>query len=198
MSLLLPISLVAEHVYCRRGAWLAYASGQFQANEFTVEGELLHARVHAGGRATSGGKRQWRRVPVGSSRLGVVGYADLVEEAGGALYVVEYKRGPVRERRSDMVQVCLEALCLAEMTGRPVPEGRIFYAASRRRVSVPTSGELAAEARAAVHNFRADLSDSRPPFAHPGPRCFGCSHRPACLVDGHAALRAFRWEEWIR
>lgn len=189
---------MAEYVYCRRGAWLGYAAGQFQANEFTVEGELLHARVHAGGRAASGGKRQWRRVPVASSRLGVAGYADLVEEVGGALYVVEYKRGSVGERRSDMVQVCLEAMCLAEMTGRPVPEARIFYAASRRRVGVPITPSLEGEARAAVHNFRADLSDPRPPFAHPGPRCFGCSHRSACLVDGQAALRAFRWEDWIR
>jgi CRISPR/Cas system-associated exonuclease Cas4 (RecB family) len=32
-----------------------------------------------------------------------------------------------------MIQVCLQALCLEEMTGRDVPQGVIFYAASRRR-----------------------------------------------------------------
>lgn len=45
----LPISLVAEYVFCPRGAWLAHVAGAFQSNEFTVEGELLHTRVHAGG-----------------------------------------------------------------------------------------------------------------------------------------------------
>ncbi len=197
MSELLPISLVAEWVYCRRGAWLAHAAGAFQANEFTVDGELLHARVHSGGGGWERGRRQWRRVPVGSRRLGVVGYADLVEEGERGLVVVEYKRGPVREREGDRVQVALQALCLAEMTGRPVPEARIYYAGSRRRVVVPITADLEAKARAAVQGLREDLADPRPPSGRPGPRCAGCSHQGACLVAADGALRGFRWREWV-
>ncbi len=194
----LPISLVAEHVFCPRGAWLAHVAGAFQANEFTVEGELLHTRVHAGGSSERGGKRQWRKVPLGSLRLGVAGYADLVEDAGQHLVVVEYKRGTVRERRSDMIQVCLQALCLEEMTGRDVPQGVIFYAASRRRIAVSLDPSLRAEARNAVHALREDLAQRTPPKAEQGPRCRGCALSVACLAGIDERLRHFDWREWIR
>lgn len=198
MSELLPISLVAEWVYCRRGAWLAHAAGVFQANEFTVDGELLHARVHSGGEGRERGRRQWRRVPVGSHRLGVVGYADVVEETESGLVVVEYKRGVVRERESDRVQVALQALCLEEMTRRPVPEGRIYYAGSRRRVVVPITAALEAQARTAIQALREDLAEARPPSGRPGPRCRGCAQEGACLVALEAPLRGFDWRSWVR
>lgn len=198
MSELLPISLVAEWVYCRRGAWLAHAAGAFQANEFTVDGELLHARVHSGGTSRDRSRRQWRWVPVGSHRLGVVGYADLVEETEAGLVVVEYKRGQVRERTSDHVQVALQALCLSEMTRRPVPEGRIYYMGSRRRVVVPITPDLEAQARAAIQALREDLAEARPPSGRPGPRCHGCAQEGACLVAVDAPLRAFDWRGWVR
>lgn len=135
---------------------------------------------------------------MGSRRLGVVGYADLVEETESGLVVVEYKRGAERERESDRVQVALQALCLEEMTRRPVPEGRIYYAGSRRRLVVPLTRGLAAQARAAVRGLREDLAVGRPPAGRPGPRCRGCAHEGACLVALEAPLRAFDWRSWVR
>ncbi len=194
----LPISLVAEHAFCPRAAWLAHVAGTFQANEFTVEGELLHARIHTAGTSQQRGKRQWRRVAVASHRLGVAGYADLVEDTGDHLVVVEYKRGQVRERRSDMIQVCLQALCLEEMTRRAVPYGEIFYAASRRRVAVPLDPPLRGEARNAVQALREDLAEPILPKAEQGPRCRGCALSASCLPGADDQLRAFNWKEWVR
>ena len=40
------------------------------------------------------------------------------------------------------VQLCAQALCLEEMTGRLVPEGALFYAETKRRVVVSFDAEL--------------------------------------------------------
>ena len=60
MSELLPISLVAEYVYCPRSAWLFHNEGTFKANEFTVDGELVHRRVHTAGTQQREGRKQFR------------------------------------------------------------------------------------------------------------------------------------------
>ena len=52
---------------------------------------------------------------------------------------------------TDEVQLCAQALCLEEMTGRPVPEGALFYAETKRRLAVPATSRTvgrAGEARA--------------------------------------------------
>jgi len=100
MSEPIPISLVSEYVFCPRAAWFSYAGGAFQPNEFTVEGELLHKRVHTKGTDKRSGFRQWRKVPLYSRRLGLIGYADVVEEVEGIYYLVEHKRGKLRQRTS--------------------------------------------------------------------------------------------------
>ena len=64
MSEPIPISLLSEYVFCPRSAWLSYAAGVFQPNEFTVEGELLHHRVHAHGTDQRRDRRQWRKIPL--------------------------------------------------------------------------------------------------------------------------------------
>ena len=194
----LPISLVAEHAFCPRAAWLAHLAGAFQANEFTVEGELLHARVHGGGTSQQKGKRQWRHVAVGSARLGVTGYVDLVEDTGEHLVVVEHKRGRARERRSDLIQVCLQALCLEEMTRRPVAQGAIFYSGSARRVVVSIDPPLRREARNEVMALRATLAQRAPPPATQGPRCQGCAVSGACLAGADERLQAFNWRYWVK
>ncbi len=188
----LPISLVAEYAFCPRAAWLSFLAGQFQPNEFTVEGALLHRRVHRP--AGSPGKtRRFRKVPVWSQRYGIYGYADLVEEQGPHLVPVEYKRGKARVSWSDRIHVALIALCLKEMVGAPPPLGFLFYFGSRHRVEVPLTPELRRAAVRAVHETRDLLAQSTPPPARPGPHCRGCALQPACL----ASTLPFSWQEWL-
>ena len=85
--------------------------------------------------------RRVTALPLASRRLGLAGVADIVEfhraGDGETPYPVEYKRGKPKLHRADEVQLCAQALCLEEMTGRPVPEGALFYGETRRRVVVP-------------------------------------------------------------
>lgn len=195
MSEPIPISLISEYVFCSRSAWLSYAAGGFRPNEFTVEGELLHRRVHTQGTERREDRRQWRKVPLYSRRLGLIGYADVVEEKGGVYYPIEHKRGRMRQRTSEQVQLCAQALCLEEMLRRPVELGYIYYPGSRRRLEVRITPELRRLTRRALHEVRELIKSPVPPPAEPSPRCNGCAQADACLSYGDAALRSFSWEE---
>lgn len=188
----LPISLVVEYAFCPRAAWLSYVAGQFQHNEFTMEGTLLHRRVHQ--KAGPEGKPQrFRKVAVWSERYGIYGYADLVELRGSALIPVEYKRGKAKVSLSDRIHVALIALCLEEMTGTAVSQGFLFYFGSRRRVEVPMEPGLRGAAVRAIHETRDLVAQSFPPKASRAPRCYGCALSSACLTQ----TAPFTWEEWI-
>ena len=52
---------------------------------------------------------------------------------GEIAFPVEYKRGKPKRHRADEVQLCAQALCLEDMTGRAVPAGALFYAETKRR-----------------------------------------------------------------
>jgi CRISPR-associated exonuclease Cas4 len=104
------------------------------------------------------GLRVERALPVFSDRLGLIGKADVVEFApDGTPYPVEYKHGSRNKKASiaacDDLQLAGQALCLEEMSGRPVPEGALYYATSKRRRAVPITPAL----RAAVENAAAEI-----------------------------------------
>jgi len=193
----LPIGLVAEYVFCPRSAWLAYAAGAFQHNEFTVEGEILHRRVHEKGKGTRSGRRHWRRVPLYSYRLELAGYADLVEEVDGQFFPVEYKRGRLRSSMSDKVQLCLQGLCLEEMLRQPIELGYIYYAGSRRRLEVELVGSLRRLALKSFREVRELLRELHPPPGALAAKCNGCAQRSACM-PGTARQEKFRWEDWLK
>jgi CRISPR-associated exonuclease Cas4 len=189
----LPISLVAECAFCPRAAWLSHAAGQFQPNEFTVEGSLLHRRVHRSS-GPEGKARRWRKLAVWSERYGIYGYADLVEEVPGGVIPVEYKRGKAVPSWSDRIHLALIALCLEEMLRLPVDLGYLYYFGSRRRVEIPISPGLKRAAVSQIQATRELLAQGKPPPAQPAPKCRGCALSPACLAS---FPQGFSWEEWI-
>ncbi len=193
MAELVAIGLLSEYVFCPRSAWLAYAAGLFQPNEFTVEGEFIHRRVHALGHERKDTKKAWRKVLLFSQRLGLVGYADMVEFVDGKFYPVEYKRGKAKQKLSDQVQLCAQALCLEEMTRTAVETGFIYYARSRRRIPVHFDQGLRRLTISTVHRVRDLLGQPVPPPAILAPKCHGCAQYPACLPD--AQIEKIRWEE---
>ena len=143
----IPLSALQHAVYCLRQAALIHLERAWADNRFTAEGEVLHAVADKGGSRKARGLRRVMALPIACKRLGIAGVADLVEfhpaEGGGETpYPVEYKRGKAKLHRADEVQLCAQALCLEEMTGRPVTEGALFYAERKRRVTVPFDAEL--------------------------------------------------------
>ena len=179
-----PISLSAlQHMlYCPRQCALIHNEQQWAENEFTAEGRILHERVDTGLRERRGDVTTARNVPLRSRRLGLVGFADLVEmRSGKPPYPVEYKRGKPKAHRADEVQLCAQAICLEEMLDTSVPEGALFYGQNRRREVVVFDAALRTltedVAKAAQSLIR---SGETPTATYEKRKCSGCSLMQIC------------------
>ena len=150
----------------------------------SVEGRLLHRRVHDAGSSGRGGTRHERGLQLCSRRLGLFGVADVVEFIGGAPpRPVEYKRGRPKPHDADDVQLCAQALCLEEMLSCVVPEGELFYGALRRRLVVPFTEALRAATESAAERLHELVASGRTPPARREPKCDQCSLLAVCLPD---------------
>ena len=136
----IPLSALQHAVYCLRQAALIHLERLWEENRFTAEGHVLHVAADKPGGRRVRGVRRVTALAIGSPRLGIAGVADLVEfheDGGGEVpFPVEYKRGKPKLHRADEVQLCAQALCLEDMTGKAVPVGALFYAETKRRVEV--------------------------------------------------------------
>lgn len=178
----LPISMLNQLEYCERRFWLMYVHGEMEVNAPVLEGIQQHERAHGGGVERDGDTTIRRRVYLWSDRLRVAGFADLVEEQQGELMPVEYKRGRMGRWLNDHIQLCAQAMCLEERTGRPVRQGAIFYWRSRRRVKVPFTPELRSRTEAAVGRaFELLSAGCMPPPLDQRAKCRDCSLEGVCL-----------------
>jgi CRISPR-associated exonuclease Cas4 len=178
----LPISMLNQLLYCERRFWLMYVQGEMTVNAPVLEGIQQHERVHDGGAERDGDTTIRRRVYVWSDELRVCGFADLVEERGGVLRPVEYKRGRMGRWLNDRIQVCAQALCLEERTGQRVEEGEVFYWRSRRRVTVEITSGLRQRTRsAAARAFELLQQGVMPPPIDRRAKCRDCSLEEICL-----------------
>jgi CRISPR-associated exonuclease Cas4 len=182
----IPISALQHAVYCLRQAALIHIERVWEENRLTAEGRVLHNVAHeAAERKGLRGVRRVTALPVACRRLNVAGIADLVEfrtgEDGEIAFPVEYKRGKPKLHRADEVQLCAQALCLEEMTGRPVPEGALFYGETKRRLLVPFDAELRRLTEETAAAFGALVAQGRtPPPVWRASRCRACSLIELC------------------
>lgn len=178
----LPISMLNQLAYCERRFWLMFVQAEMTVNAPVLEGIYQHQRVHEVGTERDGASSLHRRVYLWSDALRVCGFADLVEEQGGRFKPVEYKRGKMGRWLNDHVQLCAQAICLEERTGRRVGEGQIFYWRSRRRVTVEMTPQLRERTRAVVARAFELLGEGRvPPPIDQRAKCHDCSLEEVCL-----------------
>ena len=184
----IPLSAIQHGAYCLRQAALIHLERLWAENRFTAEGDVLHAVADKGGSRKARGVRRVMSLPLASKRLNLTGVADLVEfqpgPEGETAFPVEYKRGKPKLHRADEAQLCAQALCLEEMTGRPVPEGALFYAQTKRRVTVPFDAALRALTEVAVTDLSAVFASraTPPPTPHKS-RCRACSLIDLCRPE---------------
>lgn len=190
----IPISALQHWCYCTRQCGLIHLEQAFEENVHTLRGRAVHSAVDTPGLETRAGVRTERALPLFHDRLGLVGKADAVEfESGGRPYPVEYKHGS-RHKRADLaacddVQLAAQAMCLEAMTGKPVAEGALFYARSRRRRVVPMTPALRAEVEKTAADVRAMLESAiLPPPTADRSRCRECSLKEICQPEAVAGL----------
>lgn len=194
----IPLSALQHALYCLRQCALIHIERAWAENRLTAEGRVLHRAADRPDSRRRRGLRVVTGLVLANRRLGLAGVADAVEfhagRDGEVAFPVEYKRGRPKLHRADEVQLCAQALCLEEMTGRPVPEGALFYGETRRRVIVPFDDELrelTLETTAVVHRLFAE--GRLPPARYEARKCRACSLIEICRprLAGRSA-RTFR------
>ena len=178
----LPISMLNQLEYCVRRFWLMYVHGEMLVNAPVLEGIQQHERAHGGGMEHDEGRTVYRRVYVWSDRLRLSGFADVVETEGESWVPVEYKHGRMGRWLNDHIQLCAQAICLEERTGRPITRGEIFYWSSRRRLRVDITDELRALTEGSVARAFALLEAGETPLPIDNrAKCNDCSLEEICL-----------------
>lgn len=186
---MIPISSLNALEYCPRSFYYQVVQGETLVNEFILEGQLAHKRVHQPGTSvTAEGVIETTRLYLYSETLHLTGFADVVEEWAGILIPVEYKHGYQGNWLNEHLQLCAQAFCLEErQPGKPsIPYGYIYSIASRRRVQVPFTPQLRARTKAAIiQAFNVAALEAPPPplTGKLAARCPPCSLLPLCLPE---------------
>lgn len=175
------ISALEHWSYCPRQCALIHIEQTFDENLYTLRGRAVHERVDEAETEVQEGIRIERSLPLWSKRLGLIGKADVVEFHGETPYPVEYKHGPRREREHDDLQLCAQAMCLEEMTGKEVPCGAIYHHSSRRRREVVFTPALRSHVETATEAIRLMLSSKTLPPPVNDKRCERCSLLESCM-----------------
>jgi CRISPR-associated exonuclease Cas4 len=198
----LPISMLNQLEYCERRFYLMHVMGEMEVNAHVLEGTFRHEKAHTAGEAREGETLIHRRVYVWSDELRIAGFADVVQEspvscldtsredhAGlldqqgkGGLVPVEYKKGRMGKWLNDHIQLCAQALCIAERTGAVTPKGYIFYFGSRHREEVEFTSELRHRTVQSIERAHQIVAAHRlPPPLENYNKCRDCSLEPVCL-----------------
>ena len=191
----LQLSGLQHFAFCRRQWALIHIENQWAENLRTVDGGLVHERVHDQAfRESRGDCVTVRGLAVHSAELGVSGQCDAVEfrrvPSGVPLkgreglwlpYPVEYKRGKPKEHDADELQLCAQAMCLEEMLCCDVTEGALYYAQTRHRAVVPLTPELRGRVRESLGEMHELYRRRHTPKVKPSKACNACSLKDLCL-----------------
>ncbi|WGV28616.1 CRISPR-associated protein Cas4 [Halotia branconii] len=189
----IPIAALNQYAYCPHRCWRMFCAGEFIDNQYTIEGTSLHDRVHTLGEGNRDETWQIRAIWLKSEKYKLIGKSDLIESENGEFYPIEYKRGRKGEWDNDELQVCAQALCLEEMTGRPISTGYIYYAYSHQRQLVEISEQLRQTAINTIEAVQILLFTGAMPKAIKTKRCDGCSLYSHCLPQ--AVEKVGRYQE---
>ena len=192
---LLPARMLNEFTYCPRLFYLEWVQGEFKESADTLDGHRTHRRVEKEGgnlpapdEWTEGLKVKARAVSLSSERAGLTAKLDLLEDDGGKVCPVDYKRGHGPENGAaiwdaDRIQVGVQMLLLRD-SGYPCDRGYVYYAEAKQRTPLDCSSDLErnvlgvatlARETAAWARIPAPLVDS--------PKCPRCSLVGICLPD---------------
>lgn len=181
----LPLSALQHYLYCPRQCALIHVEQQWAESRHTAEGRVLHEQADKPRGERRRGVRTVTALPLAHAGLRLSGIADVVElhdgPDGEQAFPVEYKRGRPKAHRADEVQLCSQALCLEDMLDQPVPQGALFYGATRRRTDVVFDAELRRLTLDTIAATRAMLDAGITPTAeYSARRCDACSLIDLC------------------
>ena len=191
----LQLSGLQHFAFCRRQWALIHIEDQWAENARTVDGKLMHERVHDQAfRESRGDRLTVRGLAVHSAELGISGQCDAVEffkdPSGVPLrdreglwrpYPVEYKRGRPKEHDADELQLCAQAMCLEEMLCCTIQEGALYYGEPRRRTIIAFTPQLRRQVQDSLAEMHRLYQRQYTPKVKPSKSCSACSLKESCL-----------------
>jgi CRISPR-associated exonuclease Cas4 len=197
---LLQLSGLQHLAFCRRQWALIHLEQQWQENQLTTEGAILHERADdAAFREKRLGQLIVRALPLVSYRLGLSGKADVVEfeqvtdhansvklegrRGHWRPFPVEYKRGKPKTSHIDRIQLCAQALCIEEMMGVTINVGAMFYWEVRAREAVAFTDQLRQKVGELATEMHQLFTRGVTPAAEKRPTCRRCSLKDVCLPE---------------
>jgi len=197
-----PLSALQHWQYCPRQCGLIHLEQVF--------GDTLPPRGGAAGQPTTDrrvvkparGSFGERALRLWHAALVLIGKSDVVDFLpDGPPSPVEYKHGS-RHKAADIaacddLQLTAQALCLESMLGKPVHEGALYYASSKRRRVVRITPQLRADVARTAGPGRQMLASGQLPPPLMGEqaarRCKACSLIDRCQPHAtHAGVAAAR------
>lgn len=194
---MIPIRAIQHYAYCPHRWGLNYLEGMWAENAFTVNGNLLHERVHAEKiLSKSSSTMSFGGVSIYSATFGIYGKADLIELAvdsrGTAIEnlpgrylvrLIEYKPTAPKAgeiNAADRLQVYAQYCCVRELFG-PCVRTYMYFADTRRRVALTfDEKDHAYLLRILKEIDTVQKSGSIPPII-PQKGCSGCSMLDICM-----------------
>lgn len=191
----LQLSGIHHFRFCRRRWALVHIEYQWADNFRTIDGNIMHERVHDKEiRESRGDLIIVRGLDIHSPKLGVSGQCDAVEfrrnqngvhlqghEGLWLPYPVEYKRGKPMENNADELQLCAQAMCLEEMLCCDVPDGALYYGEPHRRTVVKFTPELREQVLDCLKEMHELYNRRYTPKVKPTKACNACSLKDLCL-----------------
>ncbi len=206
---LIPVRMLVQYSYCRRLGYLEHVQGEFEHNEYTVDGRLKHRNVDrpagqrrmaeeaaerdggpddrgAGDKKGAGKKSETihsRSMMLSDPELGLVGKLDVLEAEGKKATPVEHKRGTVPDTPERTYLDHRVHVCaqalLLRANGFECDSGTVYYIGSKRRIEVPIDEDLETHTRALIAEFRLDAESETLP-----PPLYDSPKCPGCSLVG--------------
>ena len=182
-DLKIPISSVAEILYCPRNFYYRAVEQAEDYNQHILEGRFQEERREERPVVTRPDRKQYRKIYFESAVYPIAGILDVVEEKAEELYPVEFKKGSLRNNLNDEVQVCCQALLLEEYLNKEITHGYIFYVESASRRVVQINEDLRELTIKTINQAKEIINDQILPLPVNDQRCNGCSLVERCLPE---------------
>ena len=176
----LPVSAVAEVLYCPRNFYYRVIEGIDDTNAHMLEGKLQEEKREQRQKITRDACIQVRSVKVASESLKLLGVVDCLEEKN-AFYPVEYKKGLMKNSLSDDVQLCAQAMILEEKLNCVIEKGYIYYVGSCNRREVLFHEDLRVLVENTVNKAMTIIETGEMPLPVADHRCNGCALENRCM-----------------
>lgn len=191
----LMLSGIQHFGFCKRQWALIHIEQQWAENYRTVDGSIIHNRVHdKNQREKRGDIIVVRGMAVSSAYLGISGECDAVEckrsPKGVSLFgredtytvtPIEYKRGTPKVNDCDKMQLAAQVMCLEEMLVCEIPVAYLYYKETGHRLEVRIDAELRQKTEETIRQMHEFYQRGITPKGKRTKACNACSLKDLCL-----------------